>query len=180
MIIIVFQFPRCWCCCSTCLLDRNLGCNGSHGNEMEYSNVSIGGVSILYAHASIIYLLGNFILRICLFLFNVWAICQSTKSRGPSWSSLYSSWIYFNYFCNQWLSPLRLWVRIPLRRGVLDTTLCDKVYHWLATGRWFSPDTPVSSTDKTDRHDIIEILLKVALRTVHPTKTRKLNHNETF
>jgi hypothetical protein len=27
-------------------------------------------------------------------------------------------------------------------------------------GRWFSPGTPVSSTNKTDRHDITEILLK--------------------
>jgi len=31
------------------------------------------------------------------------------------------------------------------------------------TGRWFSPGTPVSSTNKTDRHDVTEILLKVAL-----------------
>jgi hypothetical protein len=30
-------------------------------------------------------------------------------------------------------------------------------------GRWFSPITPVSSTSKTDCHDITEILLKVAL-----------------
>ena len=42
------------------------------------------------------------------------------------------------------LSPLKLWVRIPLRRGVLDTTWCDQVCQWLATGRWFSPCTPVS------------------------------------
>jgi hypothetical protein len=39
----------------------------------------------------------------------------------------------------------------------------DKVYQMLADGRWFSPDTPVSSTTKTGRHDIAEILLKVAL-----------------
>ena len=31
------------------------------------------------------------------------------------------------------------------------------------TNRWFSPCTSVSSTNKTDRHDITEILLKVAL-----------------
>ena len=47
-----------------------------------------------------------------------------------------------------------------IRRGVLDTTLCDKVCQWLTTGRWFSPGT---STNKTDRHDINEILLKVVL-----------------
>jgi hypothetical protein len=35
--------------------------------------------------------------------------------------------------------------------GVLDTPLCYKVCHWLATGWWFSPDTPVSFTSKTDR-----------------------------
>jgi hypothetical protein len=35
----------------------------------------------------------------------------------------------------------------------------------LAHGRWFSPGTPASSTTKTGRHDIGEILLKVALNT---------------
>jgi hypothetical protein len=30
-------------------------------------------------------------------------------------------------------------------RCVLDTTLCDKVHQWLATGWWFSLGTPVSS-----------------------------------
>jgi hypothetical protein len=34
------------------------------------------------------------------------------------------------------LSPLTLWVRILLKLGVLDTTLCDKVYQWLVAGRW--------------------------------------------
>jgi len=29
--------------------------------------------------------------------------------------------------------------------------------------QWFSPGTPFSSTNKTDRHDITEILLRVAL-----------------
>ena len=42
---------------------------------------------------------------------------------------------------------------------VLDTIVCDKVCQWLATGWWFSP---VSSTNKTDHHDIAEILFKVA------------------
>jgi hypothetical protein len=51
-------------------------------------------------------------------------------------------WIY-NYLCNQCLSPLKLWVQIQLRRGVLDTTLCDNC-QWLARGRWFSQ---VSSTN---------------------------------
>jgi hypothetical protein len=40
----------------------------------------------------------------------------------------------------------------------------DKVYQLLAHGWWFSPGTPASSTAKTGRHDIAEILLKVALK----------------
>jgi hypothetical protein len=81
------------------------------------------------------------------------------------------SWIY-NYLCNQCLSPLTLWVQIRLRRGVLDITLCDQVCRWLAAGRWFSPGTLVSSTKKTDRHNIAEILLKVALNTIIPILIR--------
>ena len=53
------------------------------------------------------------------------------------------------------------------RQGVLDTTLWDKVCQWLVAGQWFSPGTPVSSTNKTDLHDIAEILLKVVLNTKH-------------
>jgi hypothetical protein len=44
-------------------------------------------------------------------------------------------------------------------------TLCDQVCQWLTTCRWFSPGPLVSSTSTTDRHDITEILLKVALNT---------------
>jgi hypothetical protein len=46
-----------------------------------------------------------------------------------------------------------------------------KVCQWLATGLWFSPGPQVSSTYKTDRHDITEILLKVALNTSSNNKT---------
>ena len=46
------------------------------------------------------------------------------------------------------------------------TALCNKDCQSLAAGRWFSLGTPVSSTNKTDRHDITEILLKVALNTI--------------
>jgi hypothetical protein len=59
----------------------------------------------------------------------------------------------------------------------------DKVYQLLAHGRWFSPGTPASSTTKTGRHDIAEILLKVALSTKiqiqihsHRLKTKNVNN----
>jgi hypothetical protein len=57
-------------------------------------------------------------------------------------------------------------------RGVLETRICDKVCYRLATGRWFSPDTLVSSINKTDYHEIAEILLKVALNTKNKSKPR--------
>ena len=41
----------------------------------------------------------------------------------------------------------------------------NKDYQLLAHGRWFSPGTPASSTTKTGRHDINEILLKMVLST---------------
>ena len=52
-------------------------------------------------------------------------------------------------------------------RGVQHYVI--KFYQWLVTGRWFSPGPPVSSTNKTNRHDITEILLKVALNTIEQT-----------
>ena len=42
-----------------------------------------------------------------------------------------------------------------------------------ARGRLFSPGTPASSTTKSGRHDIAEILLKVALNTI---KSKSKNH----
>ena len=41
----------------------------------------------------------------------------------------------------------------------------EKGYQLLAHGPWFFPGTLASSTTKTVRHDIAEILLKVALNT---------------
>jgi hypothetical protein len=38
-----------------------------------------------------------------------------------------------------------------------------------------SPGTPVSSTNKTDRHDLTEILLKVAINSIKQTKDEELD-----
>jgi hypothetical protein len=61
--------------------------------------------------------------------------------------------IYFSYVIENLESERKFMVSLNL-------SIC---FESLVTGRWFSPGTPVSSTDKTDRHDITEILLKVAL-----------------
>jgi hypothetical protein len=95
-----------------------------------------------------------------------------SKLSGPSWSWSFGIWIY-NYPCNQCLSPLMLWVWVPLMMRC--TTLCDKVCQWLAAGWWFSLGTLVSSTNKADLHDITEILLKVALNTIRTKTNPKLS-----
>jgi hypothetical protein len=90
--------------------------------------------------------------------------CHFCVFEGPSRSWSNGCWIY-NYVCNQYLSRLKLWVRIPLRWGVLNTTLCPKVCQWRAIGQLFSPGTLVCSINKTD-HINKTILLKVVLNTM--------------
>jgi hypothetical protein len=80
------------------------------------------------------------------------------------WSWSYGSWIY-NYLCNQCLSPLELWVRIPFmarrtRYNIMWSSLsltCDRSLVIFS----------VDSTYKTDSHDITEILLKVVFNTTN-------------
>ena len=62
---------------------------------------------------------------------------------------------------------------IPTNGEVNLIQLYDNVCHWLAAGRWFSAG---SSNNKTNRHDIIEILLKVALNTIILTENPEV-HN---
>ena len=76
----------------------------------------------------------------------------------------------------------------PIRRGFAPSfvnykkgctrlaTASDKVYQLLAHGRRFSPGTPASSTTKTGRHDIAEILLKVALNTKNQSINQSIIH----
>jgi hypothetical protein len=90
--------------------------------------------------------------------------------------SLYSlkNVITFMFACS-FLSTCSWW-------GVFHTTLCDKVWQWLATGQWFSPGTLFSFTNKTDRYDITEILLKVTLNTINLIKviTKLLNSEQSY
>jgi hypothetical protein len=45
----------------------------------------------------------------------------------------------------------------------------DTVYQLLAHGRWLSSGTPASSLTKTGRHELVEILVKVALNAKSPS-----------
>jgi hypothetical protein len=73
------------------------------------------------------------------------------KKKKKTYSDSQCCWKKYSDFGGGW-------------QGVFNATLCDKVCQWLATGRWFSPGTPVSSPNKTDHHNITEILLKMVER----------------
>ena len=83
------------------------------------------------------------------------------------------------YYTAQWVRSLDLTTHTCLspilhrltpgfvnyKKGCIQLAVAsDKVYQLLVHGRWFSPGTPASSTTKTGRHDIAEILLKVVLK----------------
>ena len=60
---------------------------------------------------------------------------------------------------------------VPSTTKVVSSNLAQvrfTQYNNIAAGWWFSPGTPVSSTNKTDSHYITEKLLKVALNTIKP------------
>ena len=75
------------------------------------------------------------------------------------------------------LSPIRRGFApgfVNCKKGALDSqpqmikfTSCLSI----RDGRWFSPGTPASFTTKTGRHDIAEILLKMALNTINQIKS---------
>jgi hypothetical protein len=80
--------------------------------------------------------------------------------RGPSWQWSYGSWIY-NYLCNQCLSPLMLEFESRSRWGV---------QHYVI--KVVSDMQQVGCFLRVRRHDITEILLKVALNTIKQTKQK--------
>jgi hypothetical protein len=71
-------------------------------------------------------------------------------------------WSLNHNLFNQCLSQITSWVRILLRRCVLDKHYVIKFIR----GRLFFPGTSVSPTNKNDRHDITAILLKVTFNTM--------------
>ena len=98
----------------------------------------------------------------CLFLF--W--------QNTLWFILLMCWVVVVVVV--WLLNLQLPMQsVPVTNEVEKSNLtqarCTRynimwLGQWSATGRWFSSSTPpVSTTNKTDRHDITEILLKVLL-----------------
>jgi hypothetical protein len=87
--------------------------------------------------------------------------------KGPLWSWSHISWIYI-YLCSECLPPLKLWVRIQL----MARCIWYNIIWWSlsVTCDRFDQVLLVSSTNKTDCHDITEKLLKVVLNSITPTQ----------
>ena len=89
----------------------------------------------------------------------------------PLVSSHFWPWHCLSFDLQLLITPLVIFTLLAMALSVLRFTASDypfgsdKVYQLLAHGWWFSPGTPASSTTKTGRHDIAEILLKVGLNT---------------
>ena len=100
----------------------------------------------------------------------VWILCITTHTLSSSLQISYSVtvfWVLNLYVTSTFLKNYLILSRLcKLQKGCTRLTAAsDKVYQLLVHGRWFSPGTPASSTTKTGRHDIAEILLKVTLIT---------------
>ena len=99
-----------------------------------------------------------------------WGMNFIGRRRRP-WS--YGSWTY-NYLCNQCLSPLKLLVRNPLMvRCTRYNTKWKSLSVTCNRSVIFSEHTSFFH-HSTDRHDVTEILLKVALNTINLTLTRSI------
>jgi hypothetical protein len=119
--------------------------------------------------------------------------CSSSNFSFSATSILeYVPTRYFN--TPLWRARVAQWVRkldylttytslSPIRRGFAPgfvnykktrlPAASDKVYQLLAHGRLLTPGTPASLTTNTGRHDIAEILLKVALNTINQIKSNQ-------
>ena len=64
-----------------------------------------------------------FVLLLLFFFGGVWLFVFVIRGRHGRDSMVVG---FYNYLCNQFLPPLTLLAQLPLRRCVLDTTLCDK------------------------------------------------------
>ena len=104
------------------------------------------------------------------------------SGAGPGWLNELGSWITWQliqaYYYMAWV---RAWLCKLQKRCTRLAAASDKVYQLLAHGRWFSLGTPASFTIKTGRHDIAEILLKVALSTKNQSNQSTIpEHMSTF
>ena len=86
---------------------------------------------------------------------------KSNRKVWPSWSESYDSWIY-----NLPVQSVPITTKVvslnPVHGEVYSIHYVTKFVRDCDRSMFFFPGTPVSSTNKTDRQDIAELLLKMA------------------
>ena len=117
-------------------------------NQLPF-NVGCRNVSIISNNTSICK-------QKCRFLTSVAGLRRSVVNVSTlTW---FTSYIFYSFIWNlELLNNVIYYIRLAASS--------DKAYQLLAHCRWFSLGNPAYSTTNTGRHDIAEILLKVALNT---------------
>ena len=101
----------------------------------------------------------------------IWTQSSLYKHTYGSYITIWLSWAVVIVIA--WQLDLQLpMLSVPITTaGVSSNLVRGKVHsiqHYV-TGRWFSPGTTDSSTNKTDRHDVTDLLLKVGFNTINPS-----------
>ena len=91
-------------------------------------------------------------------------LSKSNSREGPGWLNEVGRWIYQLIQAYHQYGVGSLPALLITKGCTRLAAASDKVYQLLAHGRWFSLGTSASSTTKTGRHNIAEILLQVALK----------------
>jgi hypothetical protein len=162
---------------------------GQHSTSQLHHNIpKINGdllvVCVMFCRSLFAFLLFLLWSLCCLSYFELWILItpcylQILLTHYSGWFLLNAEWVMFliSYFYSDFDNANTAWVRVRLcklqKRCTRLAGACDQAYQLLAHVRWFSPDTPASSTTKTGRHDIGEVLLKVPLK--HKTISKKMN-----
>jgi hypothetical protein len=131
-------------------------------------------------HPSLQYVYGEFVkamtdmfclenLSRLLWICSVWRICQGYDGYVLLVLVTMRSSFHFVW---------RFLTRLARRMSKVEPEL--HVCQWRAAGLWFSLGTRVSSTNKTGRLDITEIVLKVVLNTITLTLTPISNSQHTL
>jgi hypothetical protein len=122
-------------------------------NKMADKNIHFSNVNVSFSFFILFYFLDHQQHFYRTLLWETWWVNPRTKPlclRSFCVSILIELFVFSvsdNAFIQLYVSYIfakLCFIIIPVRRGVLDTTPCDKVSQWLAVARWFSPSTPVS------------------------------------
>jgi hypothetical protein len=113
-----------------------------------------------------------------------WSICTYYPYSVTNLRARVAQWVRYLDYLTTHISLSQIWHGfapgfVNYKKGCTRLAAAsDKVYQLLAHGRWFSPGTLASSTTKTGRHDIAEILLKVALNIINQIKINQSVANQ--